>query len=330
MSPATSPEGVKGEGLHFQTVVGGARPGADEEEEGGAAAAAAAAGFFELANAALVRYTVKASKKNTTAYTDGGTSVPIGASSEGEGKELVVEQDQSLHDCCGGIVWESAFCLAEYLRRCVKRRCKVRAGGRLIWTLGVMSLLVHEKTNHWARAGSRRMRERRAAVPGCRASRSKPTPANRIRLGTVVCIVPRHRPRGSPVTPSLVHAVGLTACHECRRERQKKTCRAVANGGVVSLAFGAAHLAQERAEGVQCPGGGRRVRAPRHDRGGDGRGEGGAHRPPRRHAPAPAQSRAKRHHLPRHRDRPWSSRSGTKGGSRTRLQSLRYGLRGLC
>ena len=41
----------------------------------------------------------------------------------GGGVELIVEQDQSLHNSCGGIVWESAFCLAGYLRRCVRRRC---------------------------------------------------------------------------------------------------------------------------------------------------------------------------------------------------------------
>ena len=43
--------------------------------------------FFELANAPAFRY-----------------------------DDLRVRQDQSVVDSCGGIVWESAFCLVNYLR----------------------------------------------------------------------------------------------------------------------------------------------------------------------------------------------------------------------
>ena len=45
----------------------------------------------------------------------------------------MVEQDQSLHDCCGGIVWESAFCLAQYLRGEARAR---RIRGRRVLELG--------------------------------------------------------------------------------------------------------------------------------------------------------------------------------------------------
>ena len=82
--------------LHYQSVIAdavtGAGPG-DARGEPGAEPGAVAEGFFDLANADVVRYAV------------------------GGDDELVVEQDQSLHDSCGGIVWESAFCLAQLLQR---------------------------------------------------------------------------------------------------------------------------------------------------------------------------------------------------------------------
>ena len=100
-----------GEGLHYQSVVGGNAVGGE----------AAAEGFFDLANAALVRYTVKECKQSENGKGDGASG---GGGGSGGAVELLVEQDQSLHNSCGGIVWESAFCLAEYLRRHIKRRCK--------------------------------------------------------------------------------------------------------------------------------------------------------------------------------------------------------------
>ena len=82
--------------LHYQSVIADAVTGAergDAHDEPTSAPAAVAEGFFDLANADVVRYAV------------------------GGDDELVVEQDQSLHDSCGGIVWESAFCLAQLLQR---------------------------------------------------------------------------------------------------------------------------------------------------------------------------------------------------------------------
>ena len=82
--------------LHYQSVIADAVTGVergDAHDEPASAPAAVAEGFFDLANADVVRYAV------------------------GGDDELVVEQDQSLHDSCGGIVWESAFCLAQLLQR---------------------------------------------------------------------------------------------------------------------------------------------------------------------------------------------------------------------
>ena len=82
--------------LHYQSVIADAVTGTGPGDAHGAPAAepaAVAEGFFDLANADVVRYAV------------------------GGDDELVVEQDQSLHDSCGGIVWESAFCLAQLLQR---------------------------------------------------------------------------------------------------------------------------------------------------------------------------------------------------------------------
>ena len=133
--PSSGSDEIKGEGLHYQTVLkSGVADGGDD-------GAAAAEGFFELANASLVRFTVEEAGRGaritgmTTGSTEDTRKGGNGGSSGvgGGGVELLVEQDQSLHNSCGGIVWESAFCLAGYLRRCVRRRCEEppisRAGG---------------------------------------------------------------------------------------------------------------------------------------------------------------------------------------------------------
>ena len=89
--------------LHYQSVIADAVDGAvagDARGEPGAEPGAVAEGFFDLANADVVRYAV------------------------GGDDELVVEQDQSLHDSCGGIVWESAFCLAQLLQRDARARVR--------------------------------------------------------------------------------------------------------------------------------------------------------------------------------------------------------------
>jgi hypothetical protein len=38
------------------------------------------------------------------------------------GRHLEIEQDTSLHDCCGGIIWETSFVLAAYLERHLEAR----------------------------------------------------------------------------------------------------------------------------------------------------------------------------------------------------------------
>ena len=80
--------------LHYQSVVD-VSSGVTSTDSGDELNPVAE-GFFDLANAAVVKY-----------------SVGTGSHSS----DLLVEQDQSLHDSCGGIVWESAFCLSQYLER---------------------------------------------------------------------------------------------------------------------------------------------------------------------------------------------------------------------
>ena len=88
---------------------------------------AAAEGFFDLANARCVRYTVAVGEREAREGRGGGegdgeTNEASGSSRAGE-VELVVEQDQSLHDSCGGIVWESAYALEQYMRLNIGRIC---------------------------------------------------------------------------------------------------------------------------------------------------------------------------------------------------------------
>ena len=108
-----------GETLHYQSVVPDA--GADGD--------AAAEGFFDLANARCVRYTVAVGEREAREGRGGGegdgeTNEASGSSrADGSEVELVVEQDQSLHDSCGGIVWESAYALEQYMRLNIGRIC---------------------------------------------------------------------------------------------------------------------------------------------------------------------------------------------------------------
>ena len=67
--------------------------------------------FFELANAPVVRYEVA-------------------------GKKLDISQDVSLHDSCGGIIWETSFALSQYLQRNLQQR----AQGRTLSELKVVEL----------------------------------------------------------------------------------------------------------------------------------------------------------------------------------------------
>ena len=105
----------EGETLHYQSVVPTAAADGD----------AAAEGFFDLANAKCVRYTVARGELEAL----GGGGGDVGMSGDGEkaastSYELVVEQDQGLHDSCGGIVWESAYALEQYMRRNLRRICE--------------------------------------------------------------------------------------------------------------------------------------------------------------------------------------------------------------
>ena len=108
-----------GETLHYQSVVPDA--GADGD--------AAAEGFFDLANARCVRYTVAVGEREAREGRGGGegdgeTNEASGSSrADASEVELVVEQDQSLHDSCGGIVWESAYALEQYMRLNIGRIC---------------------------------------------------------------------------------------------------------------------------------------------------------------------------------------------------------------
>ena len=116
--------------LHYQSVIAdavtGVPPG-DARGEPGAEPGAVAEGFFDLANADMVRYAV------------------------GGDDELVVEQDQSLHDSCGGIVWESAFCLAQLLQRDGGKRVRGKRVDRLSVSAVVDSrieLLLPKRVSH--------------------------------------------------------------------------------------------------------------------------------------------------------------------------------------
>ena len=109
--------GDGGETLHYQSVVDSR---ADPDD------ACVAEGFFDLANAAVVRYSVGGDATDAA-------NANAAANDRTPRVELMVEQDQSLHDCCGGIVWESAFCLAQYLRGEARAR---RIRGRRVLELG--------------------------------------------------------------------------------------------------------------------------------------------------------------------------------------------------
>jgi len=60
--------------------------------------------FFELANSPIVSFRIDSSSTVSDV--------------------IRVEQKQELENSCGGIVWESAFALAEYLRKCVLKNRK--------------------------------------------------------------------------------------------------------------------------------------------------------------------------------------------------------------
>ena len=86
--------------------------------------------FFEMANCPVVSFQIAEDdfhsstvfhpeKSRTTTTTTTTTS-----SSSSNARMIHVEQKQELENSCGGIVWESAFALAEYLRKTVFEKKK--------------------------------------------------------------------------------------------------------------------------------------------------------------------------------------------------------------
>jgi len=59
--------------------------------------------FFELANAKTVRFTL------------------------GAKRHIDIVQNPSLHDCCGGVIWETAFCLSQYLLKNLQHKFESRS-----------------------------------------------------------------------------------------------------------------------------------------------------------------------------------------------------------
>ena len=88
--------------------------------------------FFEMANCPVVSFqiaeddfhssTVFHPEKSRTTTTT--TTTTTTSSSSSNARMIHVEQKQELENSCGGIVWESAFALAEYLRKTVFEKKK--------------------------------------------------------------------------------------------------------------------------------------------------------------------------------------------------------------
>ena len=64
------------------------------------------------------------------------------------GKHMEITQDTSLHDCCGGIIWETSFALSQYLRLHLPHR----TAGRKLSELKVVELGAGTNPQH--RGGS--------------------------------------------------------------------------------------------------------------------------------------------------------------------------------
>ena len=70
--------------------------------------------FFEMANCPVVSF-----QSSTVFHPESRTTTTTTSSSSSNARMIHVEQKQELENSCGGIVWESAFALAEYLRKTV-------------------------------------------------------------------------------------------------------------------------------------------------------------------------------------------------------------------
>jgi predicted nicotinamide N-methyase len=61
--------------------------------------------FFEMANSPIISFRITDSSPSSSTVSTSGSNL------------IHIEQKQELENSCGGIVWESAFALAEYLRK---------------------------------------------------------------------------------------------------------------------------------------------------------------------------------------------------------------------
>ena len=77
--------------------------------------------FFEMANCPVVSFQIAEDDfhSSTVFHPEKSRTTTTTSSSSSNARMIHVEQKQELENSCGGIVWESAFALAEYLRKTV-------------------------------------------------------------------------------------------------------------------------------------------------------------------------------------------------------------------
>ena len=76
--------------------------------------------FFEMANCPVVSFQIAEDDlHSSTVFHPESRTTTTTSSSSSNARMIHVEQKLELENSCGGIVWESAFALAEYLRKTV-------------------------------------------------------------------------------------------------------------------------------------------------------------------------------------------------------------------
>ena len=80
--------------------------------------------FFEMANCPVVSFQIAEDDFHSSTVFHPEKSRTTTSSSSSNARMIHVEQKQELENSCGGIVWESAFALAEYLRKTVFEKKK--------------------------------------------------------------------------------------------------------------------------------------------------------------------------------------------------------------
>ena len=82
--------------------------------------------FFEMANCPVVSFQIAEDDfhSSTVFHPEKSRTTTTTSSSSSNARMIHVEQKQELENSCGGIVWESAFALAEYLRKTVFEKKK--------------------------------------------------------------------------------------------------------------------------------------------------------------------------------------------------------------